>query len=156
MARPAQDPKVRFRKFVAQVESGCHEFQSTIQRDGYGRFYLDGRQAQAHRAAYQLFVGAIPAGKMVCHTCDNRRCVNLAHLFLGDAVDNVRDMHSKGRAASNRKVSDAQIKETLKLRAEGWTQERIGEVLGMDQTNVGRVLRCIPKYMNSLNQLKGA
>lgn len=149
MARPAQDPVIRFAKFFAPVASGCHEFRSTIQKDGYGRFHFKGRQAPAHRVAYQLYVGEIPAGMMVCHKCDNRCCVNPEHFFLGDAKDNVRDMHAKGRAVTRRTVSDVQVKKTLALRSQGLSQARIAEELGMDQANVSRVLRNTPKYMKT-------
>ena len=52
----------------------------------------------AHRAAWILYKGEIPAGIFVCHTCDNRRCCNPAHLFLGTQKDNLQDMKRKGRS----------------------------------------------------------
>lgn len=65
----------------------------------YPGFVINGKVHGAHRAAWVLASGLpIPAGLMVCHKCDNMRCVRPSHLFLGTQLDNVRDMISKGRA----------------------------------------------------------
>lgn len=64
---------------------------------GYGRFAKAGPYAFAHRAAWQLANGAIPAGLDVLHRCDNRSCCNPAHLRLGTHQDNMDDCKARGR-----------------------------------------------------------
>jgi hypothetical protein len=88
--------------FWAKVTIGepeeCWPYQP-LSRDGkgYGMTRLGGRQYRAHRLAYLLSVGPIPAGLFVCHRCDNPPCCNPAHLFVGTVADNNRDRVLKGR-----------------------------------------------------------
>jgi hypothetical protein len=66
-------------------------------RGGYGRMTYEGVSQPAHRLAYRAFVGEIPDGLYVLHTCDNRACINPEHLWLGTYSDNIRDAWAKGR-----------------------------------------------------------
>lgn len=93
----------RFWAKVNRQEGGCWLWTAGTSRDGYGMFHvgrdLDGRQdvRYAHRTAYALMTGSVPAGLVVCHSCDTPRCVNPDHLFLGTQGDNVRDGARKQR-----------------------------------------------------------
>lgn len=67
--------------------------------NGYGQIHKDGKTAYAHRVAYEIANGPIPDGLFVCHSCDNRKCMNPEHLFLGTYLDNIGDMVGKNRHA---------------------------------------------------------
>jgi len=133
--------KARFLEKAKVVESGCHEWQSTLHRDGYGKFWFLGKQIQSHRVAYILFVGEIPKGKMVLHKCDNRKCVNIKHLYVGTAKQNVADKISRSKWYGRMKFSSQIIEQCKKLYLDGNTQQQIANLLGLHQTTVSRFVR---------------
>lgn len=97
-----EETRAAFLRFVdtSGGDTSCWTWQGGKHRRGYGHAHAMGRQWQAHRLAWTLFRGPIPAGSCVCHACDNPPCVNPSHLFLGSHGDNMQDAVVKGRMAS--------------------------------------------------------
>jgi len=78
---------------------GCWEWNAFVNKNGYGQIGFRGALVYAHRAAWTLANGPIPDGLFVCHKCDNRKCCNPEHMFLGTFEDNMNDKVQKGRQA---------------------------------------------------------
>lgn len=77
----------------------CWEWTASRDRKGYGQIMLDGKPRRAHRISWFL-CNEDPGTRCVLHRCDNRVCVNPAHLFLGSVADNNSDMFAKGRGVT--------------------------------------------------------
>lgn len=103
-----RDRKSLEKRFWSKVNKTdyCWEWTASLLLNtcGYGQFkvgsMLDNsrKTVSAHRTSYELCYGAIPRGMLVCHKCDNPKCVRPDHLFLGTHQDNSTDMCLKGRS----------------------------------------------------------
>lgn len=127
-------------RFWSQVRVGsgaeCWLWVGAVNHAGYGRPRLGGRRFLAHRAAFVLARGEIPAGLCVCHRCDTPACVNPGHLFLGTVAENFADMRAKGRhvrgdGSPHARLSERDVLEIRAMRQAGAPFERIGSKFGV-------------------------
>lgn len=81
-------------RLLAKVEKapgpGCWIWVAAIDQNGYGRIGFLGKNRQAHRLSYELFIGEIPKGLELDHLCRVRRCVNPKHLEPVTRRENIR------------------------------------------------------------------
>lgn len=131
-------------RFWSRVRKGdgCWEWTGEVRATGYARIRVNGREETAHRASWLIHNGPIPAGMVVCHTCDNRICVRPDHLFLGTQAENVADRDAKGRAARGERQWKARLTEqdVRYIRASGKTAYRLAKDFGMDKSTIQAVL----------------
>jgi len=114
---------------------------------GYGNIAFNGRVQGAHRVSFLLSGGTIPDGQFVCHRCDNRACVNPAHLFAGTHTDNMQDCIAKGRRAAQdgernnkAKLTDEQRNHAAEMSRAGVSFSEIGRRLGVHRQTIVRAV----------------
>jgi hypothetical protein len=102
-----RQPRPLAKRFWEKVDKRCQDdcwrWIGSINTRGYETIGADGGRPlhRAHRVAFELAVGPIPQGLVVCHICDRRECVNPKHLFLGTQRETILDMIRKGRRHSS-------------------------------------------------------
>ena len=145
--RPETPIRWRFLEKIALTrETGCWHWTGARHPQGYGLIKRkDGAQLRAHRVAYELAHGPIPADTIVCHHCDNPRCVRPSHLFLGTHDDNMADMVAKERAARLRGQHNGSAKlhptEVIAIRQSDGRYRDIAGRYGISSSAVGRIKR---------------
>lgn len=144
-----------WRKVRRAGPTDCWEWQAARQHFGHGLFHVPdstnkrGRRLEkAHRYAWILERGEIPAGLCVLHSCDNPPCVNPAHLFLGTRADNSHDRDAKGRHVAligdqhgNTRYPDAVVLVWKQLRESGAAISSIAARFGVGYHAVWQALR---------------
>jgi hypothetical protein len=142
-------------RFWAKVQKdgldGCWNWLGSKSAAGYGKFMVgrspDGawRPSWAHIVSWRLAHGDIPHGLFVCHRCDNPRCVNPEHLFLGTPADNQRDMAAKDRSVFGSKASwarlhESDVPEVIRLRRAGVSWSQLASHFGVSIRTVRHVV----------------
>ena len=80
-------------------DNGCWNARSG---NPYGRIFLGKKHLALHRVSYELFVGEIPSGLILRHTCDNKLCCNPDHLVPGTRRDNSNDFYERNNSSWDR------------------------------------------------------
>ena len=143
-------------RFWAKVDKTgeCWEWTGSLGRGGYGKFGLNDKIVYSHRYSYVLHhpltIDLWEHREIcVCHRCDNRKCVNPSHLFLGSVGDNNRDCDVKGRRNQFKgeqlpqsKLTDDDVREIRTRYANGGlSQEKLAEEYGVSQVAIGLIIR---------------
>lgn len=132
------------------LTEGCWDWSGGTYPSGYGCLSVGGRRMIASRASYERYVGSIPVGMSVLHSCDRPICVQPAHLRAGTGNDNVRDRQERGRGSAagvtgtaNRlaKLDDQSVREIRRLHAEGRSMYGLARERGIAPETVRDVVR---------------
>lgn len=143
-----QDVMKRFWSKVIKTET-CWNWTAAT-NCGYGSFRIAGKSVSAHRLSYiWAYKVVLSKSTYICHKCDNRKCVNPEHLFLGTHADNMLDMINKNRQSAPKgenhnkaKLKESQVIEIRKLyNTKIFTQEQLADKFGVDQTLISLISR---------------
>ena len=142
----------RFWSKVNKTE-GCWEWNAGCVNGSYGQFRYEGKSILSHRLSYMIThpmtIDLREHPKIcVCHTCDNPKCVNPAHLWLGTHTDNMKDMWKKGKQHITKgeknarsKLTEQQVREIREKYAKGnTTQKRLADEYGMERSGINGVV----------------
>jgi hypothetical protein len=123
----------------------CWPWLGNVNRQGYGLVHHEGKLRNAHRVVYALhFPNAVRPGVLVCHSCDNPPCCNVAHLFTGDYKANRADAVAKGRMNVSgegngmAKLSDDDVRLAWSLKSSR-THQQIGDRLGVARSTITNI-----------------
>jgi hypothetical protein len=129
---------------------GCWEWTASLDGKGYGQISINGKTKRAHHIAWELTVGKIPKGKFICHHCDNKKCVNPNHLFLGTPLSNIQDMDKKGRRINSplcgekhgrSKLKNLDVQEIKNLMKIGIKQRKIAEMFNIGVGTINHIAK---------------
>lgn len=134
---------------TVQLENGCWYCSAGGEESRYGAIWHQGANIGNHVAAWLCWKGPVPTGQCVLHTCDNMRCVNPHHLFLGTNDDNSKDMVAKerqwkpkGTLNSCAVLNDDIVREIrFQLEHSGTTQQSIADYYGVSQSIISDIKR---------------
>lgn len=136
------NPDVFWSRVDIRSEDECWNWKSYLGSFGRGAYSIGQKSIKSHRWAWFLTHGEIPKGMFVCHKCDNGRCCNPNHLFLGTPKENTQDMVSKGRKVTLRGEDDPKSKLTsqdvINIRSEWAGNPRPSQFALAKKYNVSR------------------
>lgn len=146
----SKNPRERLKRLLGRSvlnKNGCMEWIGAINKNGYGYAGVFRIYDTVPRHVYRLIHGNIPSGMYVCHHCDNRKCINPDHLFLGTPQDNIDDCIKKGRNAKGFDLPQTVFSRDLKdkvidLVKKGMGYQEISDIFNVKPGTISRIAIC--------------
>lgn len=138
--------KVKILENIKIDGKGCWLWQGTKHRQGYGLISYNRKPSLLHRVSWIVYIGELPKGMKICHSCDVPSCCNPSHLFLGTQKDNINDANKKGRLKPGilpirNKLNWDQVQEIKRLHSIGINRKELRQKFHVSQTCIAKILR---------------
>lgn len=147
--KPRSDRTTDLQKFWKRVEKtdSCWLWTGMLSGNGYGQFGNFGALKNAHRFAWEMANATpVPDGMYVCHSCDNKKCVNPAHLFIGTPRENtvdaaVKGLKPHGERHHNAKLTLDDVRSIRQLLSDGFSLRVIANQFSVSKSNISQIKR---------------
>ncbi len=137
----------RLKSHISISGRGCWEWTGCLTPNGYPQISFKRRAHYAHRLSYAVFVGPIETNKFVLHQCDNPKCINPAHLRVGDVNDNAHDALRRDRVPLGvqnyrAKLTEAGVFDARLEYSRGLVStEHLASIYGVSRGTMGKAIR---------------
>lgn len=145
-----RNPTVK-EKILSNIDidsNGCWNWKGALQAGGYGRVRFRGKYMPLHRASYIIFKGDIPEDKLACHTCDNRKCVNPDHIYVGTYESNNRDTRDRKRCNPRKGIDhhsaifdEYKVKVIRFICNNGFSQSSVAKFFNVRPGTISKIIR---------------
>ncbi len=134
-------------KYIIDPESGCWNSIMCVDSKGYTQIWIKKRMYKMHRILFFIYNNYLDTELLICHTCDNKKCCNPDHLFIGTAKDNAQDCLNKGRWNDNKgsnhgnsKLTEKQVLEIkYQLKLGLLNQRQLAEIYSVHNTIISKI-----------------
>lgn len=132
----------KFWSLVNKTDS-CWDWAGTLWASGYGRFIFNGKSDRAHRVSWVLSGKSLLPEDCILHRCDNRKCCNPDHLFIGTRAENNYDKTIKGRQSKGEDFARAVLKETdiIEIRSSVKSIDELMVIYGVSWSHINNIKR---------------
>lgn len=131
----------------------CWEWQKSCNDKGYGQIIVENKNHKVHRISAHLWLGFdLNSDLEICHKCDNKKCFNPEHLFIGTHQENIQDAFIKGRLRNGKDglfntdkskrvdIDDEEIKTIIDLKQSGISSKEIGQIYKISRAVVDKII----------------
>jgi len=140
-------PEDVWKQINRKSEDECWEWIGKSLSKGYGHLRINNKDCYSHRMVYIETYGSIPEGLCILHTCNNPKCCNPKHLYVGTHADNMEQMSKDGRSNMGEKHPNSRLSNQIIIKIRflystgKYSQKCLGKMVGVSQGQISRIIK---------------